>query len=71
MYSLKDDPDERHPLSGAGRVEVEEQLASKLVEFERVTRALNASLIGRQAELGRDQLPDDVLRALRALGYVE
>ena len=70
-YYLPDDPGEQHPLGGETLELTKELLAGKLEESRKYAELLHAKMVAGDMGLDEADVPEDVLRSLRALGYVD
>ena len=70
-YYLPDDPGEQHPLGGEAFERTKELLAGKLEEFRKYAELLHTQMVAGDMGLNEAEVPEDVLRSLRALGYVD
>lgn len=69
-YDLAADPGEQHPIQGEGKRRADRALGGQLRKFQEANRDVFDTYARRGAEARPDSTPDELIRKLKALGYV-
>lgn len=69
-YDLIADPGELHPMQGDAKRRADRALGAQLRKFQEANKAILESYARHSADAQPDRTPDELVRKLKALGYV-